>query len=150
MLALPITLLLTSCRPSRRFIPKATYLASVCLLYSVLLLALHFDSKELVLALTTGSSLFHAVEYLAIVTHYAVRRRTVGSNGAFRLMARNWFRVLLVYLVALGLLAASVESKTVPDWWMGLNVGMAFLHYAYDGMIWKLRRPATAQALGVG
>jgi hypothetical protein len=23
------------------------------------------------------------------------------------------------------------------------------LHYTYDGMIWKLRRPATAKVLGV-
>jgi hypothetical protein len=149
-LVLPITLLLTSLRPLAPFIPKASYLASVCLLYALLLLALHFDRKDLVLALTTGSSLFHAVEYLAIVTHYAVRRRTIGSDGAFRMMARDWFRVLLVYVLALGLLAASAESKTVPDWWVGLNVAMAFLHYAYDGMIWKLRRTATAQALGVG
>jgi hypothetical protein len=150
LLALPLTLLLTSVRPFAQYIPKATYLGSVCLLYSLLLLGLHFDWKETVIALTTASSLFHAVEYLAIVTHYALRRRTIGSKGAFRVMARNWFRVLSLYLIALGVLAATVEAKTVPDWWIGLNVGIAFLHYAYDGIIWKLRRPATAQALGVG
>jgi hypothetical protein len=115
-----------------------------------LLLSLHFDWKATVIALTTASSLFHAVEYLAVVTHYALRRRTIGSEGAFRIMARNWFRVLSLYLITLGVLAATVEAKAVPDWWIGLNVGVAFLHYAYDGMIWKLRRPATAQALGVG
>jgi hypothetical protein len=31
---------------------------------------------------------------------------------------------------------------------MGANIWAAFLHYAYDGMIWKLRRPETAKALG--
>ena len=34
--------------------------------------------------------------------------------------------------------------------WQGLNLWMSFVHYTYDGMIWKLRRPATAAALGVG
>ena len=32
--------------------------------------------------------------------------------------------------------------------WQGLNLWAAFVHYAYDGMIWKLRRPETAAALG--
>jgi hypothetical protein len=33
--------------------------------------------------------------------------------------------------------------------WQGLNLWASFVHYAFDGMIWKLRRPATAAALGV-
>jgi hypothetical protein len=33
--------------------------------------------------------------------------------------------------------------------WQGLNLWAAFVHYAFDGMIWKLRRPETAAALGV-
>jgi hypothetical protein len=94
--------------------------------------------------------MFHAVEYLAIVTHYAQRRRTSGSAGAFRKMAQQWYRLLALYLIALGIVSATVELQSVPDWWVGLNTAVAFLHYAFDGMIWKLRRPATAQALGVG
>ncbi len=64
-------------------------------------------------------------------------------------MARNWTRLLAIYLIAFGVVSASVELGGIPDWWIGLNVAVAFLHYTYDGMIWKLRRPATAQALGV-
>ena len=33
--------------------------------------------------------------------------------------------------------------------WQGLNLWAAMVHYAFDGMIWKLRRPETAAALGV-
>ena len=33
--------------------------------------------------------------------------------------------------------------------WQGMNLWAAFVHYAFDGMIWKLRRPETAAALGV-
>jgi len=149
MLAIPVTLLLTAGIFDRRRLGKFIYLASICLLYSMLLVALQESNRPLVAALATASSLFHAVEYLAVVTHYAWRRHTIGSEGAFRLMARNWARLLALYLIAFGMVAASVELGGIPDWWIGLNVAVAFLHYAFDGMIWKLRRPATAQALGV-
>jgi hypothetical protein len=29
-----------------------------------------------------------------------------------------------------------------------LNLWAAMVHYAFDGMIWKLRRPETARVLG--
>jgi hypothetical protein len=149
MLAIPVLLLLTSGIFARQRLGKFVYLSSVCLLYSMLLIALQENNRPLVAALATASSLFHAVEYLAVVTHYARRRHTIGSDGAFRVMAHNWLRLLALYLIAFGMVAASVELGGIPDWWIGLNVAVAFLHYTFDGMIWKLRRPATAQALGV-
>jgi hypothetical protein len=30
--------------------------------------------------------------------------------------------------------------------WIVLTIAVSFLHYAYDGMIWKARRPAPAKA----
>src|SRR5437868_3296714 len=92
---------LFSQRPGKRI-----YLASVCGLYSVLLLALRDGQTVLVAALATASSLFHAVEYLALVTHYAWRRRTGGSTGLFRTLAERWLLVLVSYVVLFGLSAA--------------------------------------------
>jgi hypothetical protein len=132
-------------RPWR--LAKLVYLASVCGLYTGLLLALHTEQRLLILALTTASALFHAVEYLAIVTHYAWRRQSHGSASLFRSMARQWLTFLAAYVVLLGLFAA-VAERQFRELWLGLNLWAAFLHYAYDGLIWKLRRPATAQALG--
>jgi hypothetical protein len=126
---------------------KVTYLASVCGLYALLLVALAESLRSLVVALTVAAALFHAVEYLALVTHYAWRRRTVGSDGLFRTVARHWLVALAAFVLLFGTLAAVVQRQGVA-WWVGLNLWAAFLHYAYDGMIWKLRRPATAQALG--
>ncbi len=74
MLTIPATLLLTSGILDRRRLGKSIYLCSVCLLYSALLIAIQEDQRTLVAALATASSLFHAVEYLAVVSHYAVRR----------------------------------------------------------------------------
>ena len=103
------------------------------------------------IALPAAASTFHAVEYLAVVTHYARRRAGVGSDGLFRRMAARWAGVLAVYLVALGVIGVWVNhpNRGLAEAWAAANVWAAFLHYAYDGLIWKLRRPATAQALGV-
>jgi hypothetical protein len=128
---------------------RATYLASVCGLYSLLLVGLSSGLPSLVLSLAVAAALFHAVEYLALVTHYAWRRQTVGSDGLFRAVARHWLAALAAFLLLLGTFAAVVQRQGVA-WWVGLNLWAAFLHYAYDGLIWKLRQPATAQALGAG
>jgi hypothetical protein len=149
MLALPTALLAAELIDhSRQRLPKLIYLASVSGLYGTLLLALRGRDTVLILTLTVASATFHAVEYLAIITHYAWRRQTNGSAGLFRAMAGRWLGILAVYLVGFGLLAVVVQRQA-SEWWLGLNLWAALLHYAYDGMIWKLRRPATAQALGV-
>ena len=149
MLAVPALLvgLELTARPLRP--AKACYLASVCGLYGSLLWSLHVNSRSLVLALTTAAALFHATEYLAVVTHYARGRRQEGSGGFFRALANHWLLALAGYVVVLGLFAALAQGmEGLPPWWLGLNLWASFLHYAYDGMIWKLRRPATARALG--
>jgi hypothetical protein len=153
VLLVPAALLLTNLAgASRDRVGKLAYLGSVCLLYSGLVLSLRFGWAELVLVLIAAGSMFHAVEYLAIVTHYARRREAVGSGGAFRALARYWLVFLGLYILILGSVGAWMAS---PDsgavvLWQGLNLWASFVHYAFDGMIWKLRRPATAAALGVG
>jgi hypothetical protein len=95
--------------------------------------------------------MFHAVEYLAIVTHYARRREQVGSAGAFRTLARYWLVFLGAYVLVLGSIGvwmSRADNERIV-FWQGLNLWAAFVHYAFDGMIWKLRRPETAAALGV-
>jgi hypothetical protein len=84
---------------------KLIYLMSVSGLYGGLLLAVHVGNRWLVLALTAGAAVFHATEYLAIVTHYAWRRQSVGGAGAFQTLARNWPVVFSTYLISWGLCA---------------------------------------------
>jgi hypothetical protein len=98
-----------------------------------------------------AGSMFHAVEYLAVVTHYARRRESVGSAGTFRSLARHWLLFLALYLIVLGTTGAWMTRQDggFVVFWQGLNLWAAFVHYAFDGMIWKLRRPETAAALGV-
>lgn len=149
VLLVPLSLLLVQLRGfTWDHLGKLAYVASVCVLYSAFLLALWAEDTALALRLALGSAIFHATEYLAIVTHYAWRRREHGSDGAFRTMALNWMLVLVGFALVLGLFAAT-WGTALGAIWVGANLTAAFLHYAYDGMIWKLRRPATAQTLGL-
>ena len=127
---------------------KLAYLLSVSGLYLSLLLAVSRNWTTLVLSLTAAAAAFHAVEYLAVVTHYAQRRRTHGSRGLFRRMAQAWGLVLAAYVVLFGLMA-NVADLWSHEIWLAINLWAAGLHYAYDGLIWKLRAPPTAEALGV-
>jgi hypothetical protein len=134
----------------RERLPKFIYLVSVVSLYSFYLLASHFQLSSFILCLATAAALFHAVEYLAIVSHYANRRREVGSGGLMRMMSEHWMLVLTVFVICLGTIGvwASSPSRGYETIWQGANLWAAFTHYALDGVIWKLRRPETAMALG--
>lgn len=122
------------------------YTLSVCALYSSLLWAVSYGNAKLVLSLTVAASAFHAVEYLAFVSFYARRRRTMGSTCAFRIIANQWGLFLASYMAVLSLGGYAFSQRWV-DLWLGANLWVALMHYAYDGMIWKLRKPATAAAL---
>jgi hypothetical protein len=150
VLTLPAALLVLelSDRPWQRR-GKLLYLVSVVSMYTALLFAIRSGDHFRVIAMSAGSAAFHAVEYMAIVTFYAWRRQQTGSTrGAFRKMTHHWLRILAVYMIALGIISQYVD-RNMKDLYIALNLWAAYLHYAYDGMIWKLRRPATAQALNV-
>jgi hypothetical protein len=136
---------------SSRHVAKLTYLLSVSLLYAGLLWALNIGNKPMILMLTAGSAVFHAVEYLAIVTHYAMRRRQQGSAGLFQAMALRWGGMLAMFMLVWGTWGFVMESggQSLATLWVGMNLWAAALHYAYDGMIWKLRNTNTAKVLDV-
>ena len=75
-------------------------------------------------------------------------RQTQGSRGLFAHMAQAWGMLLAVYVLLLGLVAVTADAVN-PEIWLGINLWAAGLHYAYDGLIWKLRALRTAEALGV-
>ncbi len=51
-------------------------------------------------------------------------------------------------MAVLGSTGVLLEGGPALEVWLGLNLWAALVHYAFDGMIWKLRRPETARALG--
>ena len=151
ILTIPLAIFATNLRGvHRQRLPKLIYLTSVLSLYVGYLLASHFQLPRFILCIATAAALFHAVEYLAIVSHYANRRQHVGSDGLMRKIARQWMLVLTIFVLCFGTLGvwASTPSRGYETIWQGLNLWAAFTHYALDGVIWKLRRPETAMALG--
>ena len=149
VLALPVLLLAFELvdRPWQR-IGKVLYLTSVVSMYTVLLFAIRAHNHSLLIAMSAATAAFHSVEYFAILTFYAWRRREVGSDSAFRRMAVHWGRILAIFLILFGIVSQQLD-RNLKELYMALNLWAAFLHYAYDGMIWKLRRKQTAQTLNV-
>lgn len=127
---------------------KVVYLCSVLALYTCLLFAMRTRQSAWLVLLLPAHAAFHATEYLAVVSYYASRRSDHGSDGLFREMARNWAFTLVSLVVFLGTFSHFI-SNYASQFWIGLNLWVAFLHYGYDGLIWKLRRPKTAATLGV-
>jgi len=147
MLGIPAVMLSVELldRPWRR-IPKLTYLASVSGLYSCLILSAQMNNAYLSFALLGAATVYHSVEYMALTTHYARRRQTHGSDGAFRRMARHWPTIFAWFVVSCGLVYSFGDSLIVVLWF-GINLWASMLHCVFDGMMWKLRDPATSDAL---
>jgi hypothetical protein len=100
ILVIPVLLVATNLiGATRDRVGKLAHLGSVCTLDTGFVLSLRFGWAEGVVVFAAAGSLFHAVEYLAVVTLYARRRVTVGGDGAFRTLARYWLLFLGVYLV---------------------------------------------------
>lgn len=141
----PLALLLRDSVSFQRVsVGRLAYLLSISALYGSLLWAVHTRRPALVLSLTTASAMFHAVEYLAIVT-WSVQRRDESSRrsmGWLGMLASQWLIVLATYLLVLGSAAWFMDQMWTQAW-LFLNVIAAFVHYTYDGLIWR-HRPATS------
>lgn len=122
---------------------QLAYLVSVLALYVCLLAAVHWQRPRLVLTLATAAALFHAVEYLSVVS-WSVRQRhskVADRMGLLAHLASRWALVIAIFILVLGAGGWLIDQRWMETWLL-LNVVAAFLHYAYDGLIW--RRPAGA------
>jgi hypothetical protein len=115
-------------------------LISALVLYSSLLWAVHVRELGLVLCLATASALFHAIEYLSLVS-WSVRQRQMAPRtrmGLLGHLAPRWGIALAVFVLVLGS-AGWLLDQGYLEAWLTINVIVAFLHYAYDGLIWRRR-----------
>ena len=142
VLAVPLVLLLREFAAfDRRAVGRLAYLLSFSGLYCGLLLSVNRNRPALVLMFTTASALFHAVEYLAIVS-WSVRSRHGNREEKatiFRRLLPQWALCLLIFAAVIGSGNWLMQHHLLQAWLL-LNVIVAFLHYTYDGMIWKSRR----------
>jgi len=119
---------------------RSGYLVSMLCLYVGLLAAVHFTQPGLVLALATASAIFHAVEYLALVTWSAQQRYAARGEqlGLLAHIVPRWALALTLFVAILGSSGWLLDQHLLKPWLL-VNVIVAFLHYAYDGLIWRQR-----------
>lgn len=151
ILVLPVGLLAVDVlKPREAAWGRMAYLLSVCTLYVSLLWAVHMVRPRAVLALTTASALFHAMEYLALVS-WSVRQRDHHRGtqlGWLHWFAGRWSLAILAYVSVLGIGGWFIERQWLEIWLL-LNLMAAFLHYAYDGLIWRRPRRGTQRGSAV-
>lgn len=125
---------------------RIIYLLSVAGIYGLLLWAVHQyhytatdHQAALVMALAMAVSVFHATEYLAIVSWAATSK--CNPQGVLAYLAPRWAFTLVVFMSILTLSAALIDTW-FANLWLMINLAVSFLHYAYDGIIWKARKKA--------
>ncbi len=127
---------------------RLTYLLSVCTVYGLLLASVHAyhvtgseTTAGLVMSLAAAVSVFHSSEYFAVVSWAATRKRN--PRGVLGYLSPRWVAALAVFLAAFAFTALLMDTW-FAGLWLIINLIVSFLHYSYDGIIWKARKPAPA------
>lgn len=111
------------------------YLVSVLSLYGGILLAVNQQHPSLVLAFATAAALFHALEYLGVVT-WSLQKKSGAEHGWLSRLAMQAGGIVVAFALVLGCGAWLIENYWSGGW-LFLNVAAAFTHYAFDGLIWR-------------
>jgi hypothetical protein len=126
----------------RMSVAKVLFVTSILLLYAV------FFRSLVIGYVVFGFS--HAVEYIALVnifvkTKYA--QRPEARSPLARASRRWWLSSSLFAVVVIGICAV-MQLKYAEA--LGIYiVGSSFLHFLYDGWIWKVRQPDVGRPLGI-
>jgi len=125
--------------------PRLAMMGSTLLLFAVFLI-----HGPVVGYLCFGTA--HAIEYMAFVHHYGTRKygRAQARRGAAAAILGD-FR-LAVPALAGGLLLVFwlIQEQRRTDVYLVYYTATSWLHFLYDGWIWKVRRPELARTLELG
>lgn len=144
MLLLPFSLLmgeLMRYRPSA--LGRLLYLGSVCAGYTALLLSIHYHQQLLTLSIALALSLFHATEYLAVVSWSVKMKHGRSRQGFFGHLVPRWVLALSTFMIVLALSGWLLDTR-YHNLWAVVTIAVSYLHYAYDGIIWKVRKAPAA------
>lgn len=149
MLAIPVVMLgIELANFSVRRLPKIIYMASFFGLWTSVMWSAHLHRDVLCSVLLGAVTVYHSVEYMAMVSYYAWQRQEVGSKGMFQRMACHWTVIFAWYVIGVGLLY-SIGNAFFVFACYAINTWASFLHCAYDAFMWRLRDSDTAKAFGV-
>ncbi len=123
--------------------PKNIFMLSIMMLYGL------FFYDFFIAYVVFGFS--HAIEYLAFVNIFSRRKflpKPATSSWVARWVRHQW---LYMSLFALAMILLFVPWRYISNVTLGWYIlGSSFLHFLYDGWIWKVRDPAVGKPLGIG
>jgi len=119
------------------------YLLSVMSLFVSLLLASHYENRQWVVQLALASAVFHSLEYMSIVTWSMNKAKSKSRSNVLTRLTQTWLLFLFIFVVVIGM-GNYLLSRGYFEFWVFINIVVAFWHYCFDGMIWKSRKPAAA------
>ena len=121
-------------------LPKNIFVFSVLLLYAI------FFQSLIVGFLVFGFS--HALEYIAFVNLFVSSKyKKRPDTGSFfsRVTKRQWLYAGIFTLMLAGISFAGIN---INNYVLGLYItGSSFLHFIYDGWIWKVSKPDVGKPL---
>lgn len=123
---------------------RVLYIGSVTTLYVAQIIAIRLGSGSWMTALFLAAAVFHAVEYLAIVS-WSVRKK---NTGVWKHLVPRLGVSMLVFMTVL-MVSNYLLARQSYYLWSLVTLLVSLLHYGYDGMIWKSRpaaKPKPAQA----
>lgn len=123
-------------------IPKNIFVVSTLSIYAI------FFHSMVVGYIVFGFS--HAIEYIAFVNIFvgAKYRKKPESNTFFsRVSKRQWLYsgVFSAVIIVLSLIGMKLDQNA----FLIYIVGSSFLHFVYDGLIWKVRHPEVGKPLDI-
>ena len=123
-------------------IPKNIYVISIVLLFSIFLYSLVIG--YIVFAFS------HALEYIAFVNFFVsskYKKRPEHKSLLASASKKLWiYSSLFAIIVILASLYGRQWNRQALEIYI---VGSSFLHFIYDGMIWKVRRPEVGKPLEI-
>ncbi|MDA0709079.1 MAG: hypothetical protein O3B73_02585 [bacterium] len=129
--------------PEQKNWPKLIFLFSVVFMYGVVPI-LSTD------ALFIATSFSHAAEYIALVG-FTVKNKSRQHAFESPVLARAARHILLStagFIIATSGMLYGLKTLSLLAF-LVFTYGTSFMHFIFDGMIWKLRRPRVAQEVGV-
>ena len=123
-------------------IPKNIFVFSTLCIYAI------FFHSLIIGYIVFGFS--HAIEYIAFVNIFvgAKYRKKPESNTFFsRVSKRQWLYsgVFAAVIIVLSIIGMKLDQNA----FLIYIVGSSFLHFIYDGLIWKVRHPEVGKPLDI-
>jgi hypothetical protein len=123
-------------------IPKNLFVFSVLILYSI------FFYSLIVGFVVFGFS--HAIEYIAFVNVFVnskYKKKAQTTNLFSKISRKQWAYSGIFTLFLAGISFAGININEPA---LGIYItGSSFLHFIYDGWIWKVSKPEVGQPLGI-